>query len=322
MTFLANRPPYACLRSKAVSLVVSLGLLFPPMRPARADEPLDTALLVNGRRFRGSVMEEDPKKGTSIKLPDGTVRRVAAAEVKQVIYASATEPPAPSGVAAPAVPPSAPAAVPVTAPPAATAVPVPGQGAQPTTPAVSVTPEGSVMVAMESNDPNITLDRITGSMSSIYVSGVTIPVGQWQTECRAPCGKRLDRTANYVIHGIGIVPSKAFGLGEKDAVTFHVKAGSQAAAQWGFLLTATGAGVALAGAILLPVGAAVDNTTGSLYGPAGGVCLALGLLMLLPGIPLLATSGTHVYADDGRQLAKVTEPPHAPPHLTSRGFVF
>lgn len=89
---------------------VAAGLLI--AAPARAGEAEDTVFLVNGGRVRGTVMEEDPAKGVAVKLPDGSVRRIAPADVKRVQYgAEAPKPPplpAPvraAPVAAPAVPP-------------------------------------------------------------------------------------------------------------------------------------------------------------------------------------------------------------------------
>jgi len=46
----------------------------------------DIVLLKNGGRLRGSVVEEDPQKGVRIKLADGTLRAVAASDVKEVQY--------------------------------------------------------------------------------------------------------------------------------------------------------------------------------------------------------------------------------------------
>jgi hypothetical protein len=47
----------------------------------------DTVYLANGGRMRGLVMEEDPKRGVTIKLIDETVRKLAPGEVKSVEYA-------------------------------------------------------------------------------------------------------------------------------------------------------------------------------------------------------------------------------------------
>ena len=57
--------------------VVACGLLF--ASSARAAAP-DEVLLANGGRLRGTVMEDDPVKGVSIQLLDGSTRRVPHAE--------------------------------------------------------------------------------------------------------------------------------------------------------------------------------------------------------------------------------------------------
>jgi hypothetical protein len=72
---------------------------------ARADDAPDTVMLTNGGRVRGTVMEEDPEKGTSIKMPDGTVRRLDPSEVKRVVYGDSSETaPAPPPVPPPPAP--------------------------------------------------------------------------------------------------------------------------------------------------------------------------------------------------------------------------
>jgi hypothetical protein len=75
-----------------------------------ADPGLDTVLLQNGGRVRGTVVVEDPAAGVTIQLPGGEVRQVPAAEVFRVEYADGTVGwPAPQ--AAPAAPPPPPPAM-------------------------------------------------------------------------------------------------------------------------------------------------------------------------------------------------------------------
>jgi hypothetical protein len=70
---------------------------------AHADDVPDTVILSNGGRVRGLVVEEDPVKGVTIKLVDGTMKKLTAKEVKEVQYAPK---PAPAPVpAAPVAPP-------------------------------------------------------------------------------------------------------------------------------------------------------------------------------------------------------------------------
>lgn len=73
---------------------------------ARAEDP-DTVMLANGGLVRGTVVEEDPVKGVSVRLADGTVRKVPPNELKRVVYAAdakadAARPASPSAGAAPA----------------------------------------------------------------------------------------------------------------------------------------------------------------------------------------------------------------------------
>ncbi|HVY46962.1 MAG TPA: hypothetical protein VHB21_13835 [Minicystis sp.] len=82
---------------------------------ACADPEPDTVLLKNGGRLRGSVMEDDPNKGVSIQLLDGTVRRVPRSDVAEVRYAGAapkmaapSNMPGPGGAPAAAPPPPSP----------------------------------------------------------------------------------------------------------------------------------------------------------------------------------------------------------------------
>jgi hypothetical protein len=94
---------------------------------AHAGDSDDTVILKNGGRVRGTVLVEDPGKGVTIKLADGTTRTVPAADVKNVQYG------APAAAPAPAAPAPAAAGAPVAvapppagmAPPDSTAAPAP-----------------------------------------------------------------------------------------------------------------------------------------------------------------------------------------------------
>jgi hypothetical protein len=117
----SSPPRCLSLRHRALAAALALGgLLASP--PARAGEATDTVLLTNGGRMRGAVMVENPQKGTSIKLLDGSVKHLAPGEVRQVLYGE-TSPPAP--------PPSAPPAPAIHAAPAVVAVAVPTPGILP-----------------------------------------------------------------------------------------------------------------------------------------------------------------------------------------------
>lgn len=62
---------------------------------ALADAPPDTVFLVNGGRLVGSVVTEDPERGVTIKLLDGTIRTVKREDVKTVQYGATTAAAAP-----------------------------------------------------------------------------------------------------------------------------------------------------------------------------------------------------------------------------------
>lgn len=68
---------------------------------AHAEEPIDTVVLSNGGRVRGSVLESEPKTGTTIRMLDGTTRKLKPAEVTRVEYGedSAPAPPPPASLA-------------------------------------------------------------------------------------------------------------------------------------------------------------------------------------------------------------------------------
>jgi hypothetical protein len=59
---------------------------------ARADGPVDTVFLADGGRLRGIVTEDDPRRGVTIKLVDGTIRKVKRTDVARVEYADAPAP--------------------------------------------------------------------------------------------------------------------------------------------------------------------------------------------------------------------------------------
>jgi hypothetical protein len=152
---------------------------------ARADEGADTVVLANGMRQRGVVLEQDPQKGTSIRLPNGTIKRFARNDVQRVIYGGGLKPaasPAPAETPAPAVAP-APAAAPTP-----TVVPVPTVAAQATTP---VPPSaGSIPVVFESSD----------SWDKYHLS--VLQPGRPEQACNTPCTLHLQPgSASVVVAG-------------------------------------------------------------------------------------------------------------------------
>jgi hypothetical protein len=90
------------------SCAVALSIMvFAPA--AWADD--DVVLLKNGGRVRGTVIQEDPVQGVRVRLPDGTIRAVKPAEVKQVLYADAAAAPTAKPAASPAAPPASAGAI-------------------------------------------------------------------------------------------------------------------------------------------------------------------------------------------------------------------
>lgn len=124
----------ASTRSAAGLAFAAMLLLAPAV--AWAGDSDDTVLLKNGGRLRGTVMEESPSKGVSIRLPDGTVRSIKPSDVKKVDYGQVLAPAPESGPTPAAAPPpeTAPApAVPPASAPLPSAAPVgtrPGNEAQ------------------------------------------------------------------------------------------------------------------------------------------------------------------------------------------------
>jgi hypothetical protein len=94
-----------------LSAVLIAGLLT-PASAAHADgdatAPSDAVVLKDGSKLRGTVIEEDPKRGVTMLLLDGTTRNVAKASLDHIDYAPTT----PRRSAAPLVAPIAPIAPP------------------------------------------------------------------------------------------------------------------------------------------------------------------------------------------------------------------
>jgi hypothetical protein len=263
----------------------------------------DVVYLKDGGRIRGTVMEERPDRGVTIRLADGSVRSVPTDEVKIVDYGEALTHPQ--------------ALTPLPSP-----TPVPPQEA----------PRGpltSAPVKLESNNPTITLDEVLSE--SAYNGEHDTPYGYmsvamygstWRTRCTVPCGERLPLNVTYRIGGSGVHTSSSFVLPRGDGpMTLHVQAGSDAGNRWGKTLTVVGLLSAIPGAILLPVGIVEtetksDRSLGQTATQIGAATLIAGGVLLIPGVILWATNGTSVTTQDGRRLAK------SGPKFTPSGLVF
>jgi hypothetical protein len=67
------------------SLFVTSCLLAMPLS-ARAGDTDDVVYLRNGGRLRGIVVEDHPLKGSTIKLANGSVRRLKVSEIREIRY--------------------------------------------------------------------------------------------------------------------------------------------------------------------------------------------------------------------------------------------
>lgn len=125
--------------------------------------------------------------------------------------------------------------------------------------------------------------------------------------CVAPCKKTLDRNRSYFIGGSGITNSSPFILPARDKVTLHVKDGSSTSRGLGIALTCFGAITTALGGALYAVDAMSSFEEDR--DKAGGklIISGIGLAMLIPGVILWVTSGTHVSTSDGFDLATKTK---------------
>jgi hypothetical protein len=101
----------ASMSAKRVVAAMFLVASIPVTSMAQADEPSDVVMLANGGRMRGTVVEHDPSKSTTIRLLDGTTRKLKASEVARIQYGEAAVPAAALPVAAPLPPPAPPPVV-------------------------------------------------------------------------------------------------------------------------------------------------------------------------------------------------------------------
>lgn len=147
------------LLAAAVALFVSLRGV------ARAD---DVVFLKNGGRVRGVVVVESPRDGVRIKLADGRIRDVPAAEVDRVAYDADAAAPAPAAPTAPAEP--APAEPPPVLPPSAPPAPPPPP--PPKTGALSVDADEKALVTIDGAEAGWTplhVDRVDAGRHTVEV---------------------------------------------------------------------------------------------------------------------------------------------------------
>jgi hypothetical protein len=292
--------PRARTKRRRLSALAITGAVLAVSVVAHAD---DVVYLKDGGRIRGTVMEEQPDRGVTIRLADGSVRSVPTDEVKIVDYGEA-----------------------LTHPQEATPVPPTTPMPPPEEPRAPLT---SAPVKLESNNPTITLDEVLSE--SAYSGGhdtgygyvsVAMYGSTWRTRCTVPCGERLALNATYRIGGSGVHTSSSFVLPRGEGpMTLHVRAGSDAGNRWGKTLTIVGLLSAIPGATLLAVGIVEtetksDRSLGQTATQIGAATLIAGGVLLIPGIILWAANGTSVTLQDGHRLAK------SGPRFTPSGLVF
>lgn len=190
---------------RSILRVISLALVLAVPAIAHAGDSDDTVFLKNGGRVRGTVLVEDPGKGVTIKLADGTTRTVPAADVKNVQYGA---------------PPSAPAPAPASAgAPVAVAPPPPGM-APPESAAAAPAPVAAAPFAPPPPPPEPQYHRRTGllvtgiiamgsgALAGLIGSAMVIAGTNSKYECYGPSN---DSCGNYDDHDL-TEPGAAIGV--------------------------------------------------------------------------------------------------------------
>ncbi|AKT44066.1 hypothetical protein [Chondromyces crocatus] len=276
----------------ALSLHTAIALAqTPPSQtavPAVASTGEDELLLKNGGMIRGTIVSVEPDREVVIVVyGTGEQRRIPWADVDKVDRGKHTQRPTPEALPPPPAPPAhaAPPPPPPVAPRGEPASPPPG------------TP-GIVKLHIEANKPNIGLYEVTASGVIVGMRG-SASVVMARLACVAPCDKLIDGRAGQTFYfdGNDINTSGGFRLeGQTGRFVARVDAGSAGARTGGVWLTSAGATGILAGGLTLGIGAATDDGTpgnpGAAMVPIGGVALGVGAALLIPGIILIATTGT------------------------------
>lgn len=161
---------------------------------------------------------------------------------------------------------------------------------------------GGVRVTIESNRPDATLARVTGSAVAFGSNGATAEATSYEVVCAVPCNKALDRNAKYVFQGVAGLGSMSgeFTLPSRDAVQLKVNSGSQGF----YVLGAVGAAVSAA---VLGLGGGFwigGAATGSDDLRSPGMVMTLASApVLVVSLILLVANGTDVTTDKGEHLA-------------------
>jgi hypothetical protein len=164
-----------------------------------------------------------------------------------------------------------------------------------------------IHVEVRSDDPDVTLYRITGQSVGVgYVytgrSGGAVVVGltHFRSVCRAPCDVTTP-AGEYFIGGAGVHESSKFHLESDRRLT--VDAGKQGAWVAGLASAVVGGFAIIGGAVLL-VPSIKDQVGG---GAPGAITLTSGALLAGLGIALAAGNVTSVSVDRGAPVAPVAQ---------------
>ena len=298
------------MRVVGLSLVLAVALASPLARAdepsaAPADDGLSTAVprvhvvLVDGSEFTGELVEKVPQDHVTLKLEDGSLKRIDWEEIR---FKHAPPHPPPPKVAA--------------------------------APRSSSHDEAQIKLTADSNDAE--LQRKAGQTTVMtYMATPQGPIGQmsdadiWQTLCHAPCSVDADSSQVYRVGGDGIVGSSSFHLGA-GSHTVSADTGSTLKRGFGWAFTVTGGIALFTGVVVLLItprtlpdctGGVCTNKdqSAAIYGltlpiiGAGAVVLGLGLWMVL-------SSKTHVTVDGGA--ADDARLHLGPFQLSERGLAF
>ena len=230
---------------------------------------VDTVYLKNGGMLRGTLIAVEPDTQVII-IVAGEKRVVPWADLTRVEQGKETTPP---------------------------------PTAQTTTQAPAAIGPGAPFIHVESDWPDVQLGRIDSeplSATSAANLGATIAAGLVRPVCRAPCDRIVDGRdgTRFVFISPGMVPSDPFFLDNKNGhLVARVQGGSVGKRLGGFMLTTFGGVMTLSGIAVLGLALGtytLNDPDARPLGAAGGVVFGLGAAQLVPGIMLLANSGTHV----------------------------
>lgn len=257
--------PRFCLALAGSHLVPVAAMAQPQSNPDNS--VMRSVVLKNGAVYRGELVELVPKAHIVLKLATGEVKRFEWGDI------TPAEPAEHSA----------------------------------TTPA-GVTGAANAHVHIESTDSEATLEHEKGTATISNGAGYAAVVKLWEPVCRAPCDASFNREGYFSIRGRGINPSEEFRLPSTGLLTLRVNAGHRLARAFsiaGLIVGGLGLIPALA---LFPIGATqcnllsceipaqkmrADASARSNY-IAGGICLALGLVLGSAGTAGMILSRTRV----------------------------